>query len=314
MFEPSMKVIVIASSTTKSVGARHGSIGYITNCGQPEYIGDLYVGEATVAVAPATILFTRYGFGKERERYERKSALVVFPIFPEPSSKELPATERVNSFIKKFKREKFNESQWYNTKSAFSDRPENVDVCMVAPYPVRNCDLLNSSDAEFEAWFDSIILSGRMRITLDKISFPKYAAKFPKSMRPHLTHLRDCATHKDARREYLWALRKTPKLKKIVIETLRMAHCVGCIKYRTADRKSTVASYQRKAYFTGKTGRIKPGIFYRMFIGNVFNDQAFEHLDNLFKSFSIKDRFLISKSVRDTKSTLQNMASILSCR
>ncbi len=314
MFEPGTKVIVIASSTTKSVGARHGSIGYATDCGHPEYIGDICIGESTVAVAPTAILFTRYGFGKERDKYEKKNILMVFPIFPEVGNKKQCYIEKVNSFIKRFKKEKFDESLWYNTKSVFSQRPESTDVCIVAPYPVRNHALLDSSDTEFGAWFDSIILSHRMGFILNKINKPNYAIKFPENMRAHFARLRDCAMHRDARVDFLWALKKDPELKKTVIETLRMVYCVGIRKDKATNRKSTMLSFQKKAYYTAKSGRIKPVPFYRMFIENVFNDQAFERSDKLFRSFSIKNRYLISDNVKETKVTLQNMASVLSCR
>lgn len=315
MFERSTKVIVIASSTTKNVGARHGSVGYITDCGQPKYIGTIQIGEATVVVAPATILFIRYGFGKERPRYEKKSVLVAFPIFPKPNAGKLSVDEKISIFIKKFKKEKFNESTWYNTKSVFTDRPENMDVCIVAPHPVRDYDLLDCSHAEFEAWFDGIILSHRMRITLDKVANkPSYAIRFPADIRIHFADLRDCAMHKDARMEYLWTLKKAPKLKKVIIETIRMVHCVSVVKSKMTAKKSTSISYIKRAYYTGKTGRIKPGPFYRMFIEDIFNDQAFDQSDALFKSHSIRDKVAISDSVRETKNTLQNIASALSCR
>ena len=117
MFEDSTKVVVISSSHTKGVGPRIGSIGYAAPIGTR---GSAFLPQQTqfingFALFALRIIFIRYGYEKERPKYEVKRLLGAIPIVNE-LRKNSEAEKIVRTSVEKLPKNDFSNHLWLKTK------------------------------------------------------------------------------------------------------------------------------------------------------------------------------------------------------
>jgi hypothetical protein len=177
MFESNTKVIVLASSSSKNIGPKYGSVGYVVSSGSPIYIQKLPIGNG-VAISLSDILFIRYGFGKERAA-ERRLILNIFPIFTKPLQKGSTISKEMNKLLRNFSKYEFNEEPWFGIKASQVPNPSKLIVAVLAPLKSTGEDLVSCSEMEFEAWFNSYARNVAMTATLSKVCAEPYYSRLP---------------------------------------------------------------------------------------------------------------------------------------
>ncbi len=277
MFNISTKVAVLASSNTKNIGPKYGSIGYAAVDGSMQYSPYLLNPSTTdgIMLASSKVMFTRYGFGKERPKYEYKRILNVFPII-DKSVKIEDIEQTVSKVVSKFKREDFGNRFWLNAKMNFIGSTE-ANVCIMAPVLALGTDLRTCSNLEFIAWFHSMLNIHGMKNSIAKINNKQYLDNLPsKESRPIAISLRHCVSDGKYKLRYLDEIIDSSKTRAPVVEFLKLIHSITKAVPEEYIRKRTMARFRNGEYGYSKGKPDGKALFFKAIVYDIFSDYAFE--------------------------------------
>jgi hypothetical protein len=312
MFEDSTKIIVISSSHIKGVGPRIGSIGYAaphrTNKitflpQQTQFVNGLVL--FTVRVS-----FIRYGYEKERPKYEVKELIGAIPIINE--LKKNDETENIlRTYIERLPRTNFDSHLWLKTKLDLLNRTDNVNVCVLVPINANDSDLRTCSDVEFVAWFKSLMFKEQTKASIYKIvSNRTYLNRLP---------IKDLIYIGDNFRFYFRSKRNEGAFINHILgssnrrrDLIRFLKIVKPIysKGILSDHKEVISRLLTNSKFVYKRGARPTNMLFcklvnYMFIDNIINWK----LDVLKKSRIVKNRNSIAAKIKKTREVLGSMAN-----
>lgn len=155
MFDTCTKVVLVESSFKKHTGPRINSSGYVVSVDGGQILNELKVYAAT-----CTINFVKYGLEKT-DRSERKDVIVVFPMF---KTKDFANPQNIiddlRSKIVLDKHKKYRQALTSHMFGQYESIP-NIPIVMAAP-DQRITSLLECSEKEFSAWFNSILYNQKL--------------------------------------------------------------------------------------------------------------------------------------------------------
>lgn len=278
MFNTSTKVAVLASSNTKNIGPKPGSIGYAVSEGAPYYVPHLLVPDITdgIMLSRSKVAFIRYGFGKERPKYEYKPILNVFPII-DKSTKTEGFDEIVTKVVNKFSKEDFGNKFWLNSKANIMGATSS-NVCIMAPILTLGVDLRICSNLEFSAWFNNTLSSYDTKYSLSKIiANNHYLSKLPSvESRNVAVNLRSCMIDTAHKSMYLNNIIGSPVTRAPVVEFIRLLYSITKSPQEKLIRKQTARRLMDGELRYEKTNLNVKSDFFRVITYNLFSDSAFE--------------------------------------
>lgn len=164
VFEGTKIGVISSSENGKGNKIRRGSLGYLSEVGTQIYAGKNSI---TTVIAPAKIIFTRFGFQK-RERSESKLVHLVFPLEWDKNTKN-----PLNHLDKITKRAKDINPDVRRNLNALSSHTNitgslghNTNSTKLPSIVIKElCSDITSSEYEFKSWLKSI-LSGQIIVNL----------------------------------------------------------------------------------------------------------------------------------------------------
>lgn len=277
MFYTSTKVAVLASSNIKGIGPKHGSIGYAVVDGGIFYNSYPLSSGITdeMILSPTNVMFTRYGFGKERSEHEYKSLLNVFPIMNKAVKIE-DMEQAVSKTIAKFRKENFENGFWLDSKMDAVGRT-NANVCIMAPVLTLGTDLRTCSNLEFTAWFYSMLSTYSVKTTIARINHGQYLEKLPsEESRATAVSLRRCISDGKNKLDYLKKIIDSPETRAPVIELLKLMYSIARATSEEHIRKQTQSGFESGVYRYSKGKTVANSNFFRAVMYDIFSDHAFE--------------------------------------
>jgi hypothetical protein len=283
MFNTSTKVAVLASSNTKNIGPKHGSIGYAVSEGAPYYVPHLLSPNITdgIMLSRSKVAFIRYGFGKERPKYEYKPVLNVFPII-DKSAKTEGFDEIVTKVVNKFSKEDFGNKFWLNSKANIMGAT-SANVCIMAPILTLGVDLRTCSNLEFSAWFNNTLNSYDVKSSLSRIIANRYyLSKLPSvESRQVAVNLRSCMVDLIHKSNYLRDIIDSSETRTPVIEFTRLLYSITKSAQEKLIRKQTARRFRDGELRYEKANLNVKSDFFRVITYNLFSDSAFEYTKNM---------------------------------
>ena len=278
MFNTSTKVAVLASSNTKNIGPKHGSIGYAVSEGAPYYVTHLLSPNITdgIMLSRSKVAFIRYGFGKERPKYEYKPILNVFPII-DKSTKTEGFDKLVSKVVNKFSKEDFGSKFWLNCKADIVGATR-VNVCIMAPILTLGVDLRTCSNLEFSAWFNNTLSSYDVKSSLSRIlANTHYLSKLPSVESRHVAvHLRSCTIDVAHKSSYLNDIIDSPETRTPVVELIRLLHSITKPSQEKLIRKQATRRFRDGELRYEKADLNMKSNFFRVITYNLFSNSAFD--------------------------------------
>ena len=278
MFNTSTKVAVLASSNTKNIGPKHGSIGYAVSEGAPYYVPHLLSPNITdgMMLSRSKVAFIRYGFGKERPKYEYKPILNVFPII-DKSTKTEGFDKLVSKVVNKFSKEDFGSKFWLNCKADIVGATR-ANVCIMAPILTLGVDLRTCSNLEFSAWFNNTLSSYDAKSALSRIiANTHYLSKLPSvESRQVAVNLRSCMMDVTHKSRYLNDIIDSPETRALVVEFIRLLYSITKPVQEKNLRRQTARRFRDGELRYEKSDLIAKSDFFRVITYNLFSDNTFE--------------------------------------
>lgn len=283
MFNTSTKVAVLASSNTKNIGPKHGSIGYAVSEGAQHYVPHLLSPSITdgIMLSRSKVAFIRYGFGKERPKYEYKPILNVFPII-DKSTKTENFDEVVSKVVNKFSKEDFGSKFWLNCKADIIGATK-ANVCIMAPILTLGVDLRTCSNLEFSAWFSNTLSSYEAKSSLSRIIANRhYFSKLPSvESRQVAVNLRRCMIDVTCKSKYLNDIIDSSETRTPVIEFIRLLYSIT-----KSPQEENMRKWSAKRFIDGELRykkedfRVKSD-FFKVITYNLFSDSTFESIKKM---------------------------------
>ena len=192
MFEDSTKAIIISSSHIKGPGPRIGSIGYAIPY-QESYRTKFLPSDTQfingLVLFSIRMTFIRYGYEKERLKYEVKNLIGVVPIINE-LRKNSDSERILKIFVEKFPKSNFDSHLWLKAKLDLTGKTDNIDVCILAPVNTYDSDLRVCSNMEFNAWFRNFMFRDHTRMSIFRIIHDDiYLNKLPEGQLIHIAKM-----------------------------------------------------------------------------------------------------------------------------
>jgi len=315
MFENSTKVIVISSSHTKGMGPRIGSIGYAAPFAsnnrafvpqKSQFINGL-------SAYPLKVAFIRYGYEKERPRYEIKKLIGVIPIIHELRNNS-ESEKIIRTFIEKLPRSNFDSHTWLKTKLHLLGKTDNVNVCVIVPTDKINSDLRTCSALELRAWFESFTSQAYAKTAIFRIvSNNSYIGKLPdkdiiyigKNIKYYLQDPQDGG-------RFIDYVLKSAKKRKDLVKLIQMTKAVCSSEILTDHIEEISRLLMRNDCLYRKgaddTNRLLCKLVDHIFIDTVVNWK----LTVLGKSKVVQNKGSIAVKIRKTKEVLKSIADEVS--
>ncbi len=277
MFNISTKIAVLASSNTKSIGPKYGSIGYAAiddGIRYSAYLLDKTDTEGMI-LARSIVMFTRYGFGKERPKHEYKPILNVFPIINK-SVKIEDMEKTISKVISKFRKENFENKFWLNSRMNLTGSTD-VNVCIMAPVLTLGTDLRTCSNLEFSAWFNNMLNIYSMKTSIARINVNHYLNKLPsEESRRIVTSLRNCISDGSNKARYLDEIIGSPETRAPVVELLRLLHSISRTVKARDMRKQTRLGFKNGEFRYSKGNPNVNSNLFKAIVYDLFSDHTFE--------------------------------------
>lgn len=304
MFEPSEKVIVLASSSKSRVGPKRGSVGYVkANSSKPQ-LARIHRG-AKMCMSRVDLMFVRYGFSKERKKHESVLVINLFPILnTQPIDK---VGKEAKNFLGAVKKQDFDAARWSILKGQ-CDVGTGTDVCVIAPIADWQMNVLNSNEVNFRAWFESVMQFSNFRHCLQKLTNRTLESKYPSNVRDYATVLRRCLADRTYKEDLLRTAVGNWSIKKRLVETVKFVSVVSMSSAIRTHKKNTNLGFIGRSYSQGSHPILSTII--PMLTKGVFSDHLFEYKCNLMVKYGITDNS-IRNSMSKTKAVLRKEARTL---
>jgi len=312
MFEDSTKAIIVSSSHTKGIGPRVGSVGYVVSGGtntskflpqQTQFINGL-------ALFALRMIYIRYGYEKERPKYEIKSLIGAIPIVNE-LRKNSESENIVRTCIEKLPKNDFNSHMWLKAKLDLLGKTDNVNVCILAPINSIGSDLRTCSNLEFEAWFKSLMFQEQTKISIKRIVNNKaYIDKLPNKKIKYISEsIRYYLRSKENNDTFMEYILDRKDRREDLIKFVRIIKPIYSNKTFLYHTESMSRLLIKDGYIYKRGSRDINTLFCKlvnyMFIDNILNWK----LNLLNKSKLVKNRGSIAAKIRKTKEVLESMAN-----
>lgn len=309
MFAGSTKSIIITSSRFKGLGARIGSIGYATSGQNLTFLTQSTQFINGLVASPIRITFIRYGYERERPKYEVKNIIGIVPIISE-LRKDSESETIIRTFTDKFPKTDFDSHLWLKTKLDLLGKTDNIDVCILAPVGTHRSDLRICSDMEFNAWFKSLMYKESIRRPIynfvhDDVCIHKLPDEQLRDIASKLRIYFESGKGRDAFIDYI--LSNRPRREDLI-------KCISMIRQNHSNK--AFASYRRSVLnlFSRNKLNFKRGskimgslsckLSERMFVDEIF----YWKLRALTQS-SIKNSKSIANKAKRTKEVIESMAN-----
>jgi len=315
MFEDSTKAIIISSSHIKGVGPRIGSVGYAVPIRvntsvflphQTQFINGF-------VLFALRMVFIRYGYGKERPKYEVKKLLGAIPIVNE--LRKNSETERiVRTSVEKLPKNDFNGHSWLKAKLDLFGKTDNINVCIVAPTRNNSFDLRTCSNLEFEAWFVSLMLQEHVRLSIKKIINNKiYLNKLPVEGANYIgNHLRFYFRTRKNQGAFIDYILEEKGRREDLIKFVRTLKTIYLRRSLVQHTKS-ISRILNNPGIIYRRGSMNMGSLLCKLTNHMFTDGVINwKLDVLNKAKVVKNKDSITAKIRKTKEVLEHMASEIS--
>jgi hypothetical protein len=155
MFDIGTKVVTLTSSVRKSAGPRRGSLGYVIASAND----GAYVSEEGMSFNINEVIFTRYGFEKNKDRREKR---VFFNVFPVIEGVKADVPTMLKQTIRNLHKEKFEKDIWKRRLNDWGLKP-NTPIGILVPVCDNKTDLRTCKNSEFIAWLDSHLMTPGFR-------------------------------------------------------------------------------------------------------------------------------------------------------
>lgn len=165
MFDVGTKIVALTSSQKKGPGPRRGSVGYVISS-----LDGVYMDDTNLAASVTHVMFTRYGFERNKERREKRTFINLFPVLHSEKGDVVKSTKEA---IKAIHRTKFDKDYWKRIISAYGLK-HGTPFGVLVPVCDNEVDLRHCSENEFIAWLDSYLMSPLFRnVLIGMIKSPK---------------------------------------------------------------------------------------------------------------------------------------------
>lgn len=310
MFADATKSIVISSSRLKGLGARVGSIGYVTT---HSAMTTRFLSQNTqfingLVVFPIRVSFIRYGYEKERPKPEGKDIIGVLPIISE-LRKNSESENILRTFIEKFSKTDFDSHLWLKTKLDLLGKTDYVDICVIAPVGAQHSDLRTCSTIEFDAWFKSFMFKESVRRSISNFVYnDAHLLKLPDAQLIDIaSKLRiyfESAKGRDVFMDYILA---TADRRENFIKCVRMIRQTPIRKSLDIYKRHTVKLFTRnRPEF--KRGTQGMNVLFCKQSERMFIDEVFDWKLKVLAKSSIKNIGSIISKARKTKEVIESMS------
>lgn len=281
MFSVGSKIVILKSGNNRQ---NTGSIAYVENTWSTR----VFTKENFIATL-CKVVFIRYGL-EQKERHERKSIIVLFPIFDhETKENQLPVL--YNKVFSK-KRTKFREEIRKNMGDL------KATIVVATPYNSTITDLTCCSKAEFGAWFSCYINNIAVRDAVSSAIINEHFLNFK------LENLRILEAWSTLHRVISEKLKgilefvnhtEAAKSRKIIIEIVKGIE-LGPIRKSSNKVITNITGNILSHNLLLKRNELKDYHFVYSYIGQYLFDKAIYHM--LKSKLMTSDRFKSNKNIK----------------
>jgi len=314
MFENSTRVIVISSSHRKGIGPRVGSIGYAVPCGTnvATFLPQRTQFMNGLVLFPLRVAFIRYGYEKERPKYEIKKLIGAIPIVNELRQNSM-SEKIIRTCIEKLPKEDFDSHLWLKTKLNLIGKTDNVSTCILAPVN-DNSNLITCSNLEFKTWFESFISQEHAKRAVKKIVNNRmYFNKLHdqrlgyvhENLRLYLGNMNDSGL-------FIKYMLDSVDRRKDLVRFIRIASSIYFNGFFTQHAESITRLLTKREYIY-KRGSSNTSMLFCRLVDHMFIDVVTNwKLGILSKAKTVQNRSSIAAKIKKTKEVLESIAKEVS--
>lgn len=156
MIKAGTRIIVLTSSLKRKIGPRVGSIGYVAQIGKPgENI--FHSEKENILVHLTRVIFTQYGFEKNKQRDEAKFFLNTLPLSFERGKM---SNDIIDQDITKVGDIETSSNFWEQLKAMVTttNGQSSIHNGILVPLPFIENNLLQLEAKEFRSWLKSLLM------------------------------------------------------------------------------------------------------------------------------------------------------------
>lgn len=211
MFELNEKITIVASSCSKKIGPRKGSIGYV----MPYSQAFSSIPNIDIIAEYVNVAFLRYGYEK-KYRVERAEVIAIFPMLNSPRE---PIMKERLGMLNRYINSDNSKATIFKTKTRkVFNASERVPIVLALPTFTPRADLATCSDEEFACWFSTCILSSQINSFVNTALFTKHNIENVDALRI----LQNASVDKHAKEHLVNTVCKNAQLRHKWIAVLKM--------------------------------------------------------------------------------------------